>query len=801
MMITPSRLAADRTVPGLGIAMNRDALIDLLVEHLPDCRQGMQVLDARVVDVQYSPGSSAHVLWKLNVHDPHTRRTGRQLVVVTALRRHEAAPAEPVHLVDRYTALRARKGMAREMPLGTPWLYVRSADVLLHAFPLDPMLPTLIDVVDPQAMREALHRAWHPRQVRVRRVRVETLAYTPGARAALRFEVLSENKDTGLPEVRRLVGKIDAKRLPTRLFASHWALWRKTLGRVSIAPPAGYVAVARLSLQEFLTGTRLSDLAGTGTFVGFVRETARAIARVHALTLPLLATRGLDKEMSTIDRWSAVLTRLCPAHAGRLESIRRRMREELAARLRIDATVHGDFHLANVLADEHGVTLIDWDQMAHGDPMVDVGRVLASLRVSSLRLHGTIDGLADIQEGFLHTYLNATHEDERRARLYEAVALLVSAAAPFRLQREGWEEGAELMLDEVERTLELSLDRRRVRGTSTAIAREVPFDERPQWAMDPLYVQSLLVPIVHQAYGSDIEVTECVPKLREQSRDRLHVRWILKGHRGKERWRGALNGIGFPGDSGRGRLRRLEIADAVLADHAHALQLPRPLGHLAPLSMIVFAAPPGDALAALLDTDQENDALRRTAAALAYFHSLTIDLGKERETARARRSARRRVNRLAEAGHVDAPGARGLLDRLEPVLAAAGERRAATILGLHPQHLRINGSTVAASLFLDVLWADPLVTVGDLLAGLASVALERGRVPSAATRFRCAYADAAGCSEDELAAFEAFGLLARACRLGLKRPADRLVEQFTGYAISLLGGDVEAASDRFSAPD
>jgi Ser/Thr protein kinase RdoA (MazF antagonist) len=787
-MIAPAGLGVDRTVPGLGIAMSREALMGLLGEHLPECRAGMQILDARVVDVQYTPGCGAQVLWKLSVQDPETGRTGRQLVFVQALRRDEPPPPEPRDLVARYTVLRGRKGLAREMPLRTPWLLVRPAHVLVHAFPLDPLLPTLMEIADPQAMREALHRAWHPRRVRVRQVRIDTLSYTPGARAAVRYDVLSEDKDTGLPEVRRLVGKLDVKRLPTRLFAGHWALWRQALGRVSVAPPAGYVAVARLSLQEFLTGTRLSELAGSGAFVGLVRETARAIARVHALTLPLLARRDPEKEMSTVDRWTTVLKRLRPAHGRRLDSLARRLRGELAARLRIEATVHGDFHLANVLADEQGVTLIDWDQMAHGDPMVDVGRVLASLRVSSLRLHGTIEGLADVQDGFLGAYLDATHGDERRARLFEAVALLVSAAAPFRLQREGWEQGAELMLDEVERTFELSLAGTRIYGTPPDLEREVPFEARPEWALNRPYAQALLVPVIHQSEGADIEVTECLPALQEQRRDRFQVRWSLKGHRGKARWRGSLNGIGFPGDSGRGRLRRLELATAVLQEHPGALQLPRPLGHLAPLSMIVFAAPRGHALATLLGTPLETQALGRTAAALAYFHSLRMDLRKERETAREVRSARRRIGRLEQAGHPSAPEVRALLDRLEPVLAARGERRAATILGLHPQHLRIADTSAAASLFVDVLWADPLLAAGGLLAHLATAALSRGHVPSAAGEFRRAYANAAGCGEDCLRTFEALALLSRACRVGLKPVGGPALPPIIRYAGSLVAG-------------
>ena len=765
----------DHTVPGLAVAMSRETLMEVLAGHLPECRDGAAIVDLRVVDVQYTPGAHAQVLWKLHLQDQANGRTGRQLIFVKALRRDDPAPAEPQALIRRYAAIRAQRGMDRELPLRTPWLFVPAAKILVHAFPLDPLLPQLLDAVDPQAMKAALHRAWQPRQVRVRRVRCETLAYTPEARAAVRYEVLSEHKETCLPEIRRLVGKLDVKRSPSRLFAGHWAVWRASVGRVSIAPPAGYVSAARLSLQELVNGTRLTDVAERGTFIGLVRETARAIAHVHSLQLPLLTVRDVEKEMRTVDRWIDVLTRLRPSQAARLAVIGPRLRRELADRLRITGAVHGDFHLANVMADEHGITIIDWDQVAHGDPMVDVGRVLASLRVSSLRVHGTIDGFADVEEHFLRNYLAATGDDERRVRLFEAVALLVAAAAPFRLQRDGWEQGAELMLDEVARTLELSTAGARIAGTPRDVTPAIAFAERVRWAVDRPYAQALLVPIVHETYGADIEVTECTPQVAELRRSRLHVRWVVKGYRGKQRWRGSLDGAGFRDDSGRGRLRRLHLAAGETARHPDALQLPRVAGHLAPLSMIVFAPPAGEPLTRILGTQREGEAIRALAGALAAFHALPIDTGKERSTARDLRSTRIRVDRLADLQPLAARSVRSVFARVEARLAAIGERRAPTPIGLSLAAVRINGSAAGVSLAEDVRAAEPLMVVGDLLAQLTIQAMERDEAPAAAVLLRRAYADAAGCSDDELRQFETLRLLARACRLAAKTPSDPVV--------------------------
>jgi hypothetical protein len=533
--------------------------------------------------------------------------------------------------------------------------------------------------------------------------------------------------------------------------------------------------VARLSLQEFVSGTRLSDLAGPGRFVGQVREAARLIAIVHSLTLPLLAQRGVEKEMAAVERWITVLTRLRPAHAARLERIGVRLRRELSDRMRVSATVHADFHLANVLADDHGITLIDWDQTGHGDPMVDVGRVLASLRVSSLRVHGTLTGFAGVEEAFLDAYLRETKDDERRARLFEAASLLVAAAAPFRLQRQGWEEGADLMIDEVERTLELSLTGPRVPGASLDEKREIPFAERQEWALDPPYSQALLVPVVHETYGPDIEVTETQPILLERSDDRLRVQWTVKGYRRNGEWSATLEGISFPNDSGRGRLRRLVIAGEVLSGHPEALQLPRALGHLGPLSMRVFMPPAGRPISELLGGPNEPAAVQKLSCALANFHSLDMDLVKERETGRDTRSVGRRVARLEETGHPEARAAREIFERLHSILGMFGERRAPTVTGLRLRQLRLAGTAAGAALVDDVLLAEPLLTAGELSAQLRSYALKRGVRPSAAVLFHESYIDVSGDAERALPVFEALALLRRACRRGIRNGKDPFV--------------------------
>jgi aminoglycoside phosphotransferase (APT) family kinase protein len=775
---------SDPALPGLAAAMTRDALMELLARHLPECGRELEPLDARVVDVQYSAGASAHVLWKLNFRDRETGRSGRQLAFVQALKSGDTAPSPPTALIHRYAEMRAQKSAARTMPMRTPWLYVRDLHLALHAFPLDPALPTLMDAANPESVRQALHRMWGPRGARVRKVSIDTLSYTPGQRAALSYEVLSEDKDTAMPELRRLVGKLNARRTPARLFAGHWAVWRSTLGRASIAPPTGYVATMGLSLQEFVSGERLSDLAGPGAFLGQLRTAARAIASVHQEQLPLLSERGAEKEIGVVDRWIGVLSGLRPANAARLARLGKRLNEQLSERTHITGAIHADFHLANMLANDSDVTLIDWDQVAHGDPMVDVGRVLASLRVSSLRLNGQLDGLADAEDQFLRAYLSETKDDERRARLFEASSLLLAAAAPFRLQRDGWEESAELMLDEVERMLDLSMGGARAKTPEGECG--VPYNQRADWALNRPYAQALLVPVVHAAFGDDIEIVDTQARLLEGNERRLRVRWRVKGFKGEERWTAGLDGFGFDGDSGRGRLRRLEIANEALAGNPEALQVPRALDHIGPLSLIVVAQPAGELLQKVLAQPDASDVVGRLARGLAGFHRLPLDFAKERSAALDLEALSRRADRLAADSHPLAKAARVLCDDLTARIAKHAERRAPTLRGLSVRNLKLDGSVVCATHIDDLLMAEPLLCAGDVSAQLHAMALRR-RIPlELATAFDASYVSASGDDTRAFSDFAAAALLRYACRRAARRPDDPLVAQLVNAAREIL---------------
>lgn len=778
-MSGPAALPPDARLPGLSVALDREALLAEFRTRLPECRDGAEPIDCVSMDVQYRPGVTATVLVRLKLRQGG--RTTRPLVFLQALPLDAAPPVIEEETLAAHHERVGRRGTKRRAMLAEPVQHWEDLGLWVYAFPVDPRLPRLGDALDPEAVRQALHRAWQPRDVKVRRVGVKLMSYTPESRAALRYDVLAEHKTTGLPELRRLVGKVQRRKPAEELFTGHWAVWRATFGRVNLAPPVGYVATAGLTLQELLEARRLSDLAGKASFGKGVRGAARAIAAVNATTLPLPNLRDAAKECRTVDRWVKILSRLRPGFSDRLARHGTRLKSELESRFRARGTVHSDFHLANVMVNGDGVTLIDWDQVAHGDPALDPGRFLGALRVAALRVTGEPNGLADAGQSFLDTYLAAGGEEERQVRLFESLALMIASASPFRLQREGWQEHAELLIAESEAALDRATSGPALPVTA-ASPRPLPLETRGDWALDPTYAASLLSPVVRQAEGLDVEVTSCKPKLAQQNEEILRLRWDLKGWRGSRRWRLQVEGLGVAGHTGSALERRLRLVHDAMPEGGPALALPRPLGHLAPLSLLLVERTPSRSVERRVGTEEEPVVLERLGRALAGLAVLNVELDKVRTSKREAIAIGKRVDRLAESAHPAVPRLRDLLERARCAAEAGPPCCAPTPHPLLLSECVFDDERVGTRMVRDLVAAPPGAAVASLLSQLSSMSLRGDAAPDAADVLRRAFLAGSGLAESDLAGQEALMLLRRACRRLLSHPEDERAGQLLRLA-------------------
>ncbi|HVS62047.1 MAG TPA: phosphotransferase [Thermoanaerobaculia bacterium] len=773
------RRLQDPAFPGLPVALDPDGLGALLSETLPECREGLGIERASILNVQYHPQQRCSVLYALKLRRREGGRSRVQWLTAELLPAGDSPPPP-----DRRLAARYRE--SGERPLRSPVFHLPAAHLVCYAFPYDPALPSLVDACDPRLLREKLGRAWRARGARPRDIDVAPLGYTPGARAALALEVLSESRESGLPELRRLVGKLDAQRRAATVFARGWAVWREARRRVHLAPPVGYLPGPNLSLQERLDGARLSDLAGSGELIGHVRQLARGVAALHDMALPMPSRRASLQCVRAVHRWSGVLAELRPRERHKVLALRDRLIGELESRARITGPLHGDLHPSNVLVCNGRVSLIDLDNMVLGDRLLDVGRFLSALRTSSLRVDGTLDGLAEAREAFLEQYLRQTGEDERRARLFEAAALLTSAATGFRLQRAGWEETADRLTDECERILGLAgagssggaavASPGRVRGSADDAGRV----DRVAWAVDGQYVGALLEPSVRRAY--DVELDECRVQLRGETHRHHRLRYVLTGWRGGERWKATLEGFLWRDRSGRRESERLAALRESLDAEGGAPLLPRSVAFLPELRLQVLENHTGRPLLEILgagDTRRLEEAIDLVGRALASLHATPIELDKERGSAVELDGLRAAAGSgLAEDARARAI-AEAVLENAERVVADDGGRRGPVLRGLSPRKLRMVGRRVAVLDVTDATMGHPFLDAAGLVAELVTAHPDAGDADRVAERFRAAYLTDEPDQHERIQAFEAAALLGgswRARAAGNRHLSDRLLD-------------------------
>ena len=270
----------DSTFPGLAQALDPDRMRALLTDSALGTSDGLAIETVRISQVHYRPNKRCTVLYDVKFRPADGGRSCTQLVAGELTARGGQPADVPADLIARYHALGQR-------PLRDPVVHVPALSLAASVFPFDTALPGLVDACNEQHMKTLFERLWHERNLRVRSLDVRCLAYTPGARAALLYEIQAVGRRTSLPEVRRVVGKLYARRDAAEIFAHNWAVWRKSRHRLRMAPPLGFFAAPSVFLQEYATGGRLSDLVGTAEFAAAVRRTARAVAALHAMPLPL----------------------------------------------------------------------------------------------------------------------------------------------------------------------------------------------------------------------------------------------------------------------------------------------------------------------------------------------------------------------------------------------------------------------------------------------------------------------------------------------------------------------------------
>ncbi|MHC4616732.1 MAG: phosphotransferase family protein [Planctomycetota bacterium] len=761
--------------PHLSTALQTEAVLPLLQRAIKKTHPNIHIVQGRVGDVKCDGSGQYVLLYHLKLKDEKTNRSQKHLMTAKVLAENEPFPDGPT------TEELTRYRQVEKLWIKTPMILLPEQKIVLYPFPNDPDLPWLLDAIDPRSMRRRFNRLKIFDGVKVRKVKIRILGYTPNMRASFLYEILAEDKRTAKTFRWQLIGKTNSFKRPDRLFAGAWALWAAVEERIGLARPVGFMTHPRLTLQEKVRGRRLGALVDSDFFDVVVGETARAIAQFHSLSIPLRTRRKLKDEVSSVQRWSDVLIKVRPDLKSRIELLRENIVSEIENRFSIRAPVHADFHHTNVLVEDSKICLIDLDEMAWGDPCVDIGRFLASLRIPSLRFFGSIDGLARQRELFLQEYLKSRPEDLRSVRLFEAASLLTSAASAFRIQRPDWENEVEIIFREAEDVFGDSRATASVSKSPPQAERSrIAPDERLRWASDPTYIRAVLTPVVAEHYGA--ELVGCEVGKTKRLRHGHKVKYKLSGWLEDRKWKTSLVGLVLREKGGRVAHSRFCRLRKCLRDSQSVLLLPRPIGFIAEISTAVVEPVEGKPLSSMLGTTQLTEAAEKVARALLSLHAIKTEPDKLYPVEKELGSVHKRLADLKR----EHPGfclrANAALCEIEDETEPTAET-SPVLFTLRPSQIRIAGDRVGIDDITKLRFSHPYLDAADFLAELLLAGIRADRIPqaeSAANRFRSVYLSTRDAVTNGFSAFEAIAVMRLACcelcKDGRERVALRLLD-------------------------
>ena len=292
-------------------------------------------------------------------------------------------------------------------------------DLVVWRFPEDPRLAALPDLVTPRwgagtlppAVREVLGltAADGPRATVVR--------YQPEASVTLRLE-------TARPGAPSVFAKHLADGTVADVAARHQLLWSRS-GQsrdLRIAEPLAADPVRRVLWTRGVEGRPLAESVHPDRLPAATEQLGPLLAALHGSSVATTSGIGVDDLLVEAHKKANKLVRahppISPLVTGLVETATRRRRDVVRERV---CTLHGDFHLDQLVASAEGPVLVDLDSMVHEPPEVDLAEFLVDLALRGLPAATT----QEVARALLSSYATAT------GGAIDAALLAICADAEF----------------------------------------------------------------------------------------------------------------------------------------------------------------------------------------------------------------------------------------------------------------------------------------------------------------------------------------------------------------------------------
>lgn len=379
---------------------------------LPEFSQGgLFIAGCQILRTRYKTFSKASsygksfltACYRLEIENRRTQQRGTQFLYVKAYlqgqSRSEFAKLKPVRLL--------------KPEFGEALVHLEDLGVIIWAFPNDPNLPHIPEVVDPELVKN--HFPYD--QLPIKRddrceVRVEIVHYYPEQRCTCRYELQSEKFDP-----LSLFGKTfkgNSGRELYRRMSYFWEKSRKQPDGLFVAPPLGYNEESKTVWQEAIAGKPLVNVMHATNYGSLLDAVAKGLSALHQSRLPNLPQTDFNELLPELCKKAAKLARAFPPLQNQLQRIVAGLEKSAPDWTRsARQVIHGDFQAKQLLVSDGKVFFFDFDELALGDPLQDVASF-----VVDLHLHDFVPSLVQrMLTAFIRSYRERAEWETARNRL------------------------------------------------------------------------------------------------------------------------------------------------------------------------------------------------------------------------------------------------------------------------------------------------------------------------------------------------------------------------------------------------
>jgi len=321
---------------------------------------------------------------------------------------------------------------------GLPCCHLPEFDMIVWAFPNDPVLSQLPECSDPEKVPHYFPYDTLPSGLNgpedLLKVEVDVVHYRPEVRCTTRYLLRWGSEDA--PKTACLVGKTFKDEQGLILLERAKVLLEENKDQPEsflVARPLGYTASIKTLWQQGLEGLPLPDAIEAGNIQILMPRLAKGLACFHQSAFKSPLRISLQDHLAEIRKKITKLKRAFPQFEKRLQVILSRLEREVDGLRPLPETlIHADFSVQQVLVCGERLACFDFDEFTMGDPAQDVANFIVDVHFRGYALA--------LVEKMIPLFLKA-YEDKARLKIPGAGlqwylrVLFVTKAYRYYLQR------------------------------------------------------------------------------------------------------------------------------------------------------------------------------------------------------------------------------------------------------------------------------------------------------------------------------------------------------------------------------